>query len=141
MQPLTKLLHSTAALLLILIVLAGLLSFPTSCGCGIDLPHEHSLFLVNQHRHQEALPSEQHPADSLAHAGHRSAAEDPAQGFDYDGPQLRGPSTPMYAGDQAPSLVTPTFDIPGEISTMRWSFNEGKRTGHVPVPDHPPPKG
>jgi hypothetical protein len=48
---LTRLLASTAIVPTALV--AGMLSFPTTCQCGADQPHGHSIFEMRDHYHGE----------------------------------------------------------------------------------------
>lgn len=68
---------ATAAwLILALGLVLGLLTFPTACRCGADLPHEHALFELSGHHHG---------GGSTAHAPGTGSAGD------YDGLVLRVP--------------------------------------------------
>jgi hypothetical protein len=48
---LTRLLVSTA--IVPTAIVAGMLSFPTTCQCGADHPHGHSIFEIRDHYHGE----------------------------------------------------------------------------------------
>lgn len=43
--------RSTRCLAFVLVILAGLLNFPTLCTCGAAIAHSHSLFLIPHHHH------------------------------------------------------------------------------------------
>ncbi|CCF84291.1 hypothetical protein [Nitrolancea hollandica] len=46
--------RSPVRLAFVLVILAGLLNFPTLCTCGAAIAHAHSLFLLPYHHHDQA---------------------------------------------------------------------------------------
>jgi len=43
--------RSAGGLLLVSALITGLLNFPSTCHCGAEIPHPHSLFLLAEHHH------------------------------------------------------------------------------------------
>jgi len=60
---------SVAASASTLLIVAGLLTFPTMCACGETLPHDHDLFTLPSHSHEDEHEVDAEPAlPAAAHA-------------------------------------------------------------------------
>jgi hypothetical protein len=80
--------------LMVLLLLTGLLNFPSIAACGAELPHAHSLFMLADHHHEPdgelaSMPQEHAPAASGAPI---TADSTPA------GPILQDPSLEFVSG-------------------------------------------
>lgn len=170
MQLTQRLSNSILGILLLLSTIAGLLNFPITCQCGAPLPHEHSLFMVNQHRHQvearqqvsqsvpdvaRRVPSDDHQHDHQHHQHHRTnsgvarattvdqeqQADQSPFASEFSRSDLRTPSAPSYTGE----LVAATLNVPlvpaaGNIDS--WSMDQERMlSGEPPLPESPPPRG
>lgn len=51
------------------VLVTGLLSFPTTCTCGADYPHEHPLFGIAGHHHGHQQPASSRHDAEVIHAG------------------------------------------------------------------------
>jgi hypothetical protein len=73
--------HASLALLLPFSLVAGLLTFPTTCGCGEAWPHDHALFALSGHHHDAdgnlAPPPQPTDAAGVEAAQHGVALELP----------------------------------------------------------------
>ncbi len=116
---------SAARLILALGLVLGLLTFPTACRCGADLPHEHALF---------QLPGHYHGGQSTASASSAGSASD------YDGPVLRAPDGPAAIG-QPVTLAVQLLAYP-LLRLLRSTllFSDVLPDGLAIVPDPPPPR-
>ncbi len=118
--------NATAArLILALGLVLGLLTFPTACRCGADLPHEHALF---------QLPGHHHGGHSTASASSAGSASD------YDGPVLRAPDGPAAIG-QPVTLAVQLLAYPLlRLLRSTLPFSDVLPDGLAIVPDPPPPR-
>lgn len=110
------------SLLIASLAIGGLLSVPTRCTCGADLPHEHSLFGLRHHYHGEAQPTAGEP-EALATA---------------DGPSVTAPS-----GTGAGVAVATFAD--GHLAGIDRGgpvvmFDSTALAGRADRPDSPPPR-
>jgi hypothetical protein len=72
--PILVSLVSASATLPTVIVVAGLMAFPSSCTCGGPLPHDHALFVLSSHRHPAAAAHEHDAARTAVEADRHGVA-------------------------------------------------------------------
>jgi hypothetical protein len=124
-----------SASILPLALIAGLLSFPTVCACGAELPHEHALFALAHHTHASTSESTSGEQAHDQHEEHgRAAAE-----ADTTGASLQAPGFSMSGATQAATLSTNIHDA-FEQDDARISTDTGVYTGLVTRPESPPPQ-
>jgi hypothetical protein len=142
-------LNSTAGMLLVVALLLGLLNFPTTCACGVAVPHEHSLFLLHDHHHGhdgdeadsgtpigsgDAQDADESPS---SHALSQSGGENPEMGAT---PTLLGPAGTSTLGEEIALVLRPL-----SANAERFRATPIDRlmllgTGELPIPDSPPPR-
>ena len=115
---------------LVVSAMFGLLSVPTTCACGTDIPHGHSLFeLTGHHHHGPPVP-----------AGDRAELAAGNRAETFSGPTVHSgglsstsnlPATLPRWTTQQPSTEISDHVLPEYIVAV----NE-----HVDVPDPPPPR-
>jgi hypothetical protein len=116
---------AAARLILALGLVLGLLTFPTACRCGADLPHEHALF---------ELPGHHHGGQSTANASDAGSASD------YDGPVLRVPDGSAAIG-QPVTLAVQLLAYPLlRLLRSALPFSDVLPDGLAIAPDPPPPR-
>lgn len=115
----------TTRLILALGLVLGLLTFPTACRCGADLPHEHALFV---------LPGHHHGGQSTASASSAGSASD------YDGPVLRAPDGPAAIGQPVTLAVQLLAYLLLRLLRSTLLFSDVLPDGLAIVPDPPPPR-
>lgn len=101
----------TFSTLLTLVVLAGLLTFPTECRCGDEPPHPHALYLLPGHYHEDGGAVDDHSSRT------QRDTELPAQDTGAQsgsGPQLQALETLSPLGE--PSLMTIVAILSGSPS-------------------------
>lgn len=115
----------TSRLILALGLVLGLLTFPTTCRCGAELPHEHVLF---------ELPGHHHDGQSTA----SDSTTDDAR--DYDGPVLR--ASDGWAAIGQPVTVAVQLLASPLLRSLRsiLPFTDVLPDGLVVTPDPPPPR-
>jgi hypothetical protein len=119
---LIRLLASTAIVPTALV--AGMLSFPTTCQCGADHPHEHSIFEMPGHHHGDTRQSS---------GGDREVVRAGVDGATVQAPT--GTATPSLSAVQtaAPALQPlPRAALVAEAAL--------KPDGHHSTPAVPPPQ-
>lgn len=119
---------SVSGLLVLPFLLVGLLNFPTSCLCGAEMPHSHSLFMLGGHHHGHS-----HRDDATGHE-HTQAS------VGQQGPQLHTPAMITSPGKHTAALLGQTADWTGQSTMYRppWSFSL-LADGQVLTPEPPPP--
>ena len=110
---------------LALVLVLGLLTFPTTCRCGADLPHQHGLFELPMHHHGSTSPVTARSAGDVG---------------DGEGPVLRAPGA--RAADSQPSMAALQLVISlllrcAAAPCVPFSLMP---SGVVVVPDPPPPR-
>lgn len=115
----------TDRLVLALGLVLSLLTFPTTCRCGAELPHEHVLF---------ALPGHHHSGQSTASDSITGDARD------YDGPVLR--ASDGWAAIGQPVIVAVQLLAFRLLRSLRLilPFADILPDGLVVTPDPPPPR-
>jgi hypothetical protein len=98
----TQSILALSTLIIPIALIAGMLSFPSTCQCGAVLPHDHSLFMLAGHSHLSGA----HHHD---HAARKASAS-------YDGPTFQLPAANASAQNEgavlAPSVLTINSDRP-----------------------------
>ncbi len=117
---------TAAGLILALGLGVSLLTFPTACRCGADLPHEHALF---------ELPGHHHDGQSMANDSTTGDARD------YDGPVLRASDGSTAIGQPLIAAVHLFFYPPLRLLQAALSISDVFPGGLAVVPDPPPPRG
>jgi hypothetical protein len=129
--------RSASGLILVLALISGLLNFPSTCQCGAELPHPHSLFLLADHHHSPDGETESSEHDHPEHAnGSPLQAE-----FAEPGPIVQGAVPEGVAGDQI-GLVLSGATLQawtGELASAGWRLKLPIPTIGEP-PDLPPPR-
>ncbi|HYI15034.1 MAG TPA: hypothetical protein VEX37_06565 [Thermomicrobiales bacterium] len=120
---LTRLMASTAIIPTALV--AGMLSFPTTCQCGADRPHEHSIFEMPGHHHGEQRTTHGGPDIELIRAS--------TDGVTVQTPT--GGATPSLAAVRA--VASHLGDLPrASLPNDATLIPDGLQS----VPDVPPPE-
>jgi hypothetical protein len=119
---LTRLLASTA--IVPTTIVAGMLSFPTTCQCGADYPHGHSIFEMPGHSHGERRNDDSRDRE-VARAGVDGAT------FQYP----TGNATPSLAAVQTPVSALQPLPRAALIASA-----ELMPAGFQTTPDVPPPQ-
>jgi hypothetical protein len=120
-------LSACIALMLPFTLVAGLLTFPTSCACGAELPHDHGLFTLHRHDHHD-----------------HSAESDRARTTSDDLPESRGAAVhaPSSAGSSAAQLAVFTAALPNDSAPgflPLWPVVHAT-LGRSVQPESPPPQ-
>ena len=106
-------------------IVAGLLSFPTTCQCGADYPHDHSIFDMPGHHHGNQPAAAGWPHTEFNHAG--------TDGVTVQTPA--GANTPPLAAVQA--TLSHLHSVPQDSTPIDTVvIPDGLRT----TPDVPPPQ-
>lgn len=130
----SNLLRSAGGLLLVSALISGLLNFPSTCDCGAEMPHPHSLFLLADHHH--------HLDGSVENVGHAHGGPAMQQAKI----ALRGlvaqASTPEGVSGEQISLTIEAFGMAawsGTSEPLAWPLQSSlTRIGEPPEP--PPPR-
>jgi hypothetical protein len=78
-------------------LIVGMLSFPATCQCGAEIPHDHSLFMLAGHSH---IPGAHH------HSNDHGASESPRRAsVTYDGPTVQLPAANASAQTEGAVLM------------------------------------
>jgi hypothetical protein len=114
-----------AGLSLTLLLVLGLMTFPTTCRCGADLPHQHGLFELPGHHHGDAAPL----------VGYGTSGN-----HDLERPVVRAPEG-SGANTQVSAATVQSLSYP----PVRWPQRSPLSSSLVPdgrsvVPDPPPPR-
>jgi len=129
--------RSAGGLILVLALVAGLLNFPSTCQCGAEVPHPHSLFLLADHHHSQDGVIE---APEQQHAGYADVSL-PQTEHAGPGPVVQGAVPEGVAGDEI------SLALAGRVPRA-WpptqSFAIWQLVLPIPAnaepPDHPPPR-
>lgn len=115
------------------LLIGGLVSMPTSCDCGAGVSHGHSLFILAGHHH--AADGVNFGAADDTHGHHQHHVESSAS----SGPQLMGRI--MHSADRV-AIAIPQFDetASGWQRVVYPPYTDIPGSGHVVVPDAPPPQ-
>lgn len=106
-------------------LVAGMLSFPTTCQCGADQPHEHPIFGLASHHHGNQHTRPDGPHDEAIRAGaHGVSVQTPAG-------QATAPLTAIGA---------PGFTLHALPRTAMTIENVIAPDGMGATPDVPPPQ-
>lgn len=126
--------RSAAGLCVALLLVAGLVSVPTSCDCGAGVPHGHSLFILAGHHHSSQgaiFGSQSGPVDH--EHGHHTQESPSVE------PQLMGRI--MHSADRV-AVAMPLF----EATASTWQrishqpYSELAADGRTVSPEPPPPR-
>lgn len=106
-------------------LVAGMLSFPTTCTCGADYPHEHPLFGIAGHHHGPQQERQEGP-------------HGPAYSSDTHGVSVHAPMASASPALQAISAMTQTLQpLPRpSIAIAQIIQPDGTQS----TPDVPPPQ-
>ena len=129
--------RSARGLVLVSLLISGLLNFPSTCQCGAELPHPHSLFLLADHHHS---PDGQLEAPKQLYAGY-AGVNSPQTENAGPGPVVQGAVPEGVAGDEI------SFAFSGQVR-QAWpplrTFAIWQlvlpRPANAEPPDHPPPR-
>ena len=117
-----------STLLLPIALVGGLLTFPTICGCGEALPHDHALYILAGHNHAEddALRDQDLATQDIPAARAQGTAVEP-------------PTTSVRGEGHGALLpvMTVALAVREPASPNADSF---PADGRYPAPDHPPPQ-
>lgn len=140
--------RSGLAAALVITLVTGLLSVPTRCTCGADLPHEHALLAVPGHSHSRTMDTD-HAARQRPVRTAPSAAR--AGGVDAARPAAVGDAEPIDAWVHAPApdatgaapslLLVSSADVDDGRATPLGGTVTVPGTGRAAPPDSPPPQG
>jgi len=124
-----------SSLVLTLAVVLGLLTVPSTCGCGVELPHPHALYLLAHHHHDE----DGHVDDS-APAPPSSASPAIVEGS-IDGPSMLG-MTASAVGDAFAAVIATALVAPvvARRAPRPLVGLASHRRSHEIAPDVPPPR-
>jgi hypothetical protein len=132
--------RTAAGFCIALLLVAGLVSVPTSCVCGAGIAHGHSLFILRGHHHgpdgavfgTAPIPDEHQHHD---HHGHH-AKESPSVES-----QAQIAGRIMHSSDRV-VIAIPVLDA----SASTWQrvtyapYSETANGSHVVLPEPPPPQ-
>jgi hypothetical protein len=122
--------RAIARLAFVLVILAGLLSFPTFCTCRATIAHAHSLFLIPYHHHDhDGSPSAVGPA-----TGPRSVVLTDDHDLTIRALSI-GSLTSQPVADTAAGLA----GWPGSVRLMHWFADLPSWSGHTTDPEPLPP--
>jgi hypothetical protein len=121
---LTRLAAST--LIVPAVLATALLSFPTSCTCGAEYPHEHPLFGIAGHHHGPTGPTDE-PQRRPNHARTKVA-----------GPQVQAPSA--TAASLLTAIPTGSANIQSIPRPLLILVTTDAPDGTHATPDVPPPQ-
>lgn len=113
------------------LVITGLLHFPSSCTCGAQLPHTHSLFQLAGHHH-----------DYRAHAG---GAQTGAAALNRTGPMPDGPIVVQSGNSEVKigffiTAASGAGGVAGRPLRRRRPANQATTNGLIVTPEPGPPK-
>jgi hypothetical protein len=131
--------HLLLALLVPLSLTAGLLTFPTVCACGEQLPHDHALFTLAGHQHASA-----HAEHTHAHNAAGQGAADAPSGSRADVVQQHGvtvaSATTNASGDAHALLLTPVATLMPVAGVALMRGNTRRADLWRGAPPAPPPR-
>lgn len=131
-RPITILRSSAASVLVLPLIVAGLLSSPTSCLCGADVPHSHSLFTLRGHHHGRGHDSSHH-----RHAGEHETTD---TNINQQGPQLRAPVTSSLGSNVAAFVGFMAAASHTNVIDRKQAWPSARlNDGQVITPESPPP--
>jgi hypothetical protein len=119
---LIRLLASTAIVPTALV--AGMLSFPTTCQCGTDHPHEHSIFEMPGHHHGDTRRSSDGDRDLVRAGMDGATVQSPA-----------GAATPALSAVQTAAQALQPLPRAALVAGAALAPD-----GHHSTPDVPPPQ-
>lgn len=123
-------------LLAVLFLVFGMLNFPSTCDCGAELPHAHSLFILGDHYHSpdgeiDTTPKP-HSSDATSSATHAD--------WTPGGPTLQGPSSEFIGGGPIGLSLTTVSTGSGLTSGLSVDFRHSIPSGETTTPEPPPPQ-
>ena len=119
---LVRLLASTAIVPTAL--MAGMLSFPTTCQCGADHPHEHSIFQMHGHHHSETREEVESNREVVRAGVDGATVQTPT-----------GTATPALSAVHAGTTVLQPLPRAALMADAQLTPD-----GHHSTPDVPPPQ-
>ena len=124
-------------IILLVLLLTGLLNFPSVCNCGAELPHAHSLFMLADHHHTSDGELDRTPPGDRPDASATSIATNTAT----SGPILQGPADEFAGGGPIGLSLAMTMGahLQGLIMTTEW-LNPNQGLGVTVAPESPPPQ-
>lgn len=123
--------RSTARLAFVLVILVGLLNFPTFCTCGATISHAHSLFLISHHHHSQA-------ASATADTGPATGPSSVTVAADND-PVIRELDTGFLTSQPVADTVTWLSARLGFSTLFHWFDVLPPWVGQIVDPEPPPP--
>jgi hypothetical protein len=129
--------RSASGLILVLALISGLLNFPSTCQCGAELPHPHSLFLLADHHHS---PDGETETPAQRHSG-RARLNLPQTEIAGPGLVVQSAAPDGVAGNEIGLLLArlATRLWPGAMIIAGWQLNLPIPTIGEP-PEPPPPR-
>ncbi len=124
-------------LVIVLLLITGLLNFPSVCDCGAELPHAHSLFILADHDHAPNGDIVVYPMQQALDASAQAVASAPSP----NAPVIQGPSDEFIGGGPI-GLSLSTFGPTGTLgsrTTLGWPVR-GLNLGVSVAPESPPPR-
>ncbi len=123
--------RSTRHLAFVLVILAGLLNFPTLCACGAALAHAHSLFLLPHHHHGQAN-------SVTADTGSATGSSSVTVATDHD-PVIRASDIGLLTSQPVADTVAWLPAWPGFSTLFHWFADLPPWVGQTIEPEPSPP--